>query len=319
MKKLLTLFFTVFIVLSCTEAEKIKLTLVIDTPLNEGKYPSYFKDIVTPFSLECNDFLLKPINLTRLDIGKAEVETNAWFFENTGDNTVEFSKGWLDHYFTDSLVNTYATKKATRQVMSIDSYLKDENPNVYIYSETAEVDQYKGYEVYTSAKDINTAIQNNACANTNKEAIVLINPKELKSIAPPPPVEEIISTTSETSLPPIKNPCEIGTVADGLDLKDDLLKIIDTKRSYTDRDKLARATWEKYFDKMASVQMYLKPEQKNPEGTWESGDGSLYLIDRLAYMSSITDVNITRIEYHRETKKISGMVVVECHNASEIQ
>ncbi len=319
MKKIILLAITALITLSCGDAEPIKLTLVFDEALEEGKYPSYFKDIVTPFEQECNDFLLKPINVTRLDIGKAEVETNAWFFENTGDNTVEFSKGWLDHYFSDSLTNNYLTKKATRESISINSYIKDKNPNVYIYSETAEVDEYEGHEVFTSAKDVNAAIQKNACGNTNKEAIVLINPKELRSIAPPLPPEIIESgTTTGTATPP-SSPCEANTVADGLDLKDDLLKIIDTKRSYSERDKLAKETWAKYFDKMAAITMYLKAGQKNPEGRWESGDGSVYLVDRLAYMSSITDVNITRIEYHRETKKISGITVVECHNSSDVQ
>jgi hypothetical protein len=320
MKKTIFVLLVIGITISCSDAVPIKLTLVFDEPIDEGKYPAYFKDIVMPFEQECNDFILKPINVTRLDIGKAEVETNAWFFENTGDNTVEFSKGWLDHYFTDSLTNKYLTRKAARKSMSITSYLKDENPNVYIYSETTEVDEYMGYKVFTSAKDVNAAIQKNACTNNTKSAIVLINPKELLTITPPIQVEDNIEGLTETTRPlPSGDPCEAGTVSDGLNLKDDFLKIIDTKRSYSERDKIAKATWNKYFDDMASVKMYIKTNQKNPEGTWESGDGSLYLVDRLAYMSSITDINITRIEYHRETKKISGIVVVECHNASEIQ
>ncbi len=302
------------------DTKPIPLTFVFDKPLNEGRYPDYFETITEPFKSEVckNCFLLKPINVARIDIKKAPVETNAWYFEQMGDNTVEFSKNWLSQYYKDSLVIKHLTLplKHTVSENAIDSYLSKEDVLTLIYSEESDKEFYNETPIYTSSKEVTGKIREGLCSSTYKEVVVIVNPSKLARITKPPQGD---------SLPPIPeigdplpgDPCSKSTVPDGLDLKEDLLKIIDTKRTYKERDQIAKATWSKYFDEMASVEMYLKLEDKYPD-FWESGDGSGYLIDRLAYKSSITDINIIRIERHNDTGKISSMVVVECHNASEI-
>lgn len=302
-----------FSLYSCSSemTEDIGITLVFDKPLEEGKYPAYIKDFVMPFTIpNCEkNILLKPIYFVRADIKRTEVESNAWYFKDIGENTVEFSTNFLTQYFTDSLATKYLTSPTKNKSLSIKSYLKSEADVVLIYSEESDKDSFEGIPVYNTATRIQEVIKETSCNNAKNKVTVIINPKALES-----PETGGINALPITT---IKNPCGANTVADGLDLKDDLLKIIDTKRGYKERDKLAKAIWSKYFDAMAAVTMYLKTNQQNPEGRWESGDGSIYLVDRLAYMNSITDINITRIEYHRDTKKITGITVVECHNASD--
>ncbi|MEX0997621.1 MAG: hypothetical protein WDZ45_11270 [Flavobacteriaceae bacterium] len=314
--KLLLISIPLFFISCGGEGTPIPITFVFDQPLLEGKYPDYFKDITEPFSAsECDkDILLKPINVTRLDIKKAPVEINAWYFEQMGDNTVEFSKNWLTQYFNDSLKAKHLTAPSLRKANQdeIDSYLKKENILTLIFAENSDSETYNENTVYHSSKDIIAKIRESLCEDIFSEVVIFVNPSKLVSNNPPLP------PTGEGDPPPgPDDPCQQNTVADGLDLKEAISEIIDTGKKPSERDKIARETWKKYFDENAAITMYLKPNQSSPEGFWESGDGAIYFIDRLAYMSSIIDVNITRIEYHRETKKISGITVVECHNASE--
>ncbi|MGJ8743594.1 hypothetical protein [Polaribacter sp.] len=307
----------IFTFLSCgNETVSVPITFVFDKPLEEGKYPDYFKEIVTPFSANnCEfDYLMKPINVARLDIKKTPVETNAWYFEQMGDNTVEFSKNWLSQFYKDSIVDKHLTLPAKRVVSkkTIDSYLKKEEVLTLIYSEYSDGETYSEHTIFTSAKEISEQIKESICGNNYKEIIVLVNPSILSTThAELLPEDETITT-------PTQNPCNQKTTSKALELKDDLLKIIDTKKSAKERDFIAKEVWAKYFDKNASVKMYVNLNDKYPD-KWESGDGKNYLVDRLAYMSSIIDINITRVEFHRDTNKISSITTVECHNASEIQ
>lgn len=306
-----------FTFFSCgPEVISIPINFVFDKPLDEGKYPDYFKEITTPFSSDNCDFnyLLKPINVTRLDISKATVETNAWYFEQLGDNTVEFSKIWLSQFFKDSIVDKHLTLPSKRVVSekTIDSYLKKDNILTLIYSENSDNVTYNEHPIYTNAKEISNQIKENVCKNKYKEIVVLINPSSL-STSRTLPTEVIVKTTTEN-----QNPCNQKTTSKALNLKEDLLRIIDTKKTYKERDLIANEVWNKYFDENASIKMYVNLNDKYPD-QWESGDGKNYLVDRLAFMSSIIDINIIRVEFHRDTNKISSITAVECHNASEIQ
>ena len=119
MRRIIPFIFLALFAASCNnERKELSVTLVFDKPLTSGtKYPPYFQEIVMPFTSNCKvDFLLKPINICRLDISNRVVETNAWYFKDMGDNTVEFSKGWLEQYFKDSLVNSYLIQPSTKTV-----------------------------------------------------------------------------------------------------------------------------------------------------------------------------------------------------------
>lgn len=114
------------------------------------------------------------------------------------------------------------------------------------------------------------------------------------------------------------NPCQVKTLDDAQDLKAELLKIIDTSLSDEERDDLAKKVWATYFDDKAYIERRLY--QSDPNGSvWKPGQGIFYFTDRIAVLESITDINIIRIERSKKTGKISGIILVECHNASEIQ
>lgn len=289
-------------------AKPIPVTFVFDAPLEEGHYPEYFKQIAMPFTApECNeDYLLKPISVTRLDIKKAPVETNAWYFEKMGDNTVEFSKTWLNHYFKDSLMlsHMYAPAKRAVNDKTLDSYLKKTNVLTLIYSEESDEETYNDHPIFSSAKEVSKKIQESICGDKYKEVVILVNPKKLKTPLPPPPP------------PPPPGPCNVETITGALSLKEDISEIISTGKSLEDRLDLAEKVWEKYFTKNAYVALYQNREDNNPD-VWNPGEGEKYFTNRLAMLESIVGVAIFRVEYSKVNNKISGIHIVECQNASE--
>lgn len=311
--------FAFFLLISCGDnAKPVPITFVFDKALPEGNYPEYFKEIIMPFSTnkcEPTDYLLKPINVTRLDIKKTSVETNAWYFEKMGDNTIEFSKNWLSQYFKDSLVDTHLTLPTKKLVSkkAIDTYFKKENILTLILSEDSDEEMYNENKIYANGRAISLAIKEKICKKEYSEIVIIVNPSKLKSSQPI--LNEVTNTVKNQV---VNNPCNQQTTSKALVLKADLLRVVNTKKSYKERDKIAKEVWAKYFDENASVKMYLNLNDKYPD-EWESGDGKNYFVDRLAYKSSIIDINITRVEFHRDTNKITHITTVECHNSSVIQ
>ena len=192
---ILVVFLTAF---SCGNEKKfVPLNIVIDKPLEKGKYPENFKNIVLPFSSkECStDYFFKPINLIRLDISNKLKETNAWYFEARGDEiTIERITYWLDFYFTDSLVPKYATLPAKRKVD--EDFLKryidklKAKYNVFILTEDSELDEFDGVPVLHNPKDVNKKIQEVACKLKGDKIFVLVNPKVLNEMQEEQPIEE---------------------------------------------------------------------------------------------------------------------------------
>lgn len=303
-----------FLLMSCgSDVDEIKLNLVFDKELEGDKYPSYLKDLVMPFEGECElDYLLKPINFIRRDIKKSEKESNAWYFKDFGDNTVEFSKGWLEFYFKDSLVDPYLKQKTKNRNIKLSTYLK-EDKSVYIFSEDAEIEVFEGYPIYTSAKDVHKAIKSGMCANKDGEVTILINPKEINSIEQPEEITEEVSETEES-----KNPCNQKTITTALDLKTDIKEIISLERDYSNRVALAKKVWSKYFSENAYVERHKYLGDQNQD-IWDPGQGRDYFINRLAILESITDINIFRIEKSKSNSKISGIFIIECHDSTELQ
>jgi len=181
MKKLIPLLCLSLLITSCgNERRELGITFAFDAAITSAtKYPSYFKDITIPFSAACEvDFLLKPINIQRLDISNKEVETNAWFFKDMEDNTIEFSKFWLEHYFRDSLINNYLTQASVEEV-SIDNWISNNRDILYIYSEESDLTEFKGKPVFNNAQELYTKIQESSCGNSSGKVVVLINPSGL--------------------------------------------------------------------------------------------------------------------------------------------
>lgn len=312
-KYILILIATIILYACGSDAKPLPITFVYDTPQIAGHYPDYFKQIAMPFSTEgCEEsILLKPISITRLDVKRAPIETNAWYFEKMGDNTVAFSKTWLNHYFKDSLMPKHVSIPAKKTVSDkvIDLYLNKKDVLTLIYSEDSDEETYNDQTIFTSAKDVSKKIQESVCGNTYKEVVVLVNPKKLKTVAPLPTVKKAV--VHQTS-----NPCQEKTISGALELKDAISEIVNTGKSLEERLALAEKIWAKYFSKNAYVALYQNRQDNNPD-VWNPGEGEKYFTNRLAMLESIVGVAIFRVEYSKVNNKISGIHIVECQNASE--
>lgn len=203
MKSTLSSLFAILIVLlftSCgNETKEISITIVLDKPTEDAKYPSSFGEIAIPFTSNCKfDFLPKPINILRLDISNQEKKTNAWHFENIGENTVDFSKSWLDLYFKDS-TNTYLSDASTRKP-DVAKWIDKNKDKLYILCETCEAEKYNDIKVYVKQNEIFDAIKERACKEELKEIYVYYNPSIL--------LESVVSNLDDTStiIPPPSQP-----------------------------------------------------------------------------------------------------------------
>ena len=170
---------------SCgNDRKEISLTFVFDKPINNSaKYPQYFEEISIPFTSECNgkewDFLMKPINVCRLDISNKEMETNAWHFKDMGDNTVDFSTLWLKQYYKDSLITPYITQSSVKDA-SIENWLENNKNSVYIFAEDSNIKLFKGKHVFSNTKELNSKIKEIACSNVSGRIVILVNPQMKK-------------------------------------------------------------------------------------------------------------------------------------------
>jgi hypothetical protein len=173
----------IFLFSSCKcDRKELGITFVYDEPINETttNYPSYFKEIAIPYMVECPekciDFLPKPINVSRIDISKREIKTTAWYFESIGDNTIDFSTTWLGQYFNDSLPPPYLLKPKGNKA-SIESFLKKNQQNSFIYSEESDLKEYLGIKVFNTTNKLVEELKANACQNEVGKFYVLVNPK----------------------------------------------------------------------------------------------------------------------------------------------
>lgn len=187
MKTLFPILFLSILMASCNNDRKeVSITLLFDKPVKDAKYPSYFKDLTVPFMKTCEediDYLLEPINVTRLDISSKEIQTNAWHFKEMGDNTVDFSKLWLEQYFKDSLINPYLTQPSAKEFL-FDNWLANSKDSLYILSEESDINEYKGKKVFNNTKELYAKIQESACTNTSGKILVVVNPTFLKKRKP---------------------------------------------------------------------------------------------------------------------------------------
>ena len=189
MKTLFPILFLSMLISSCTPPKEVSITFLFDKPIKDAKYPLYFKELTVPFERDCQDdeigYLLKPINISRLDISNKEVETNAWYFKDIGENEVDFGKLWLEQYFKDSLINPYLTQPSAKEFL-FDNWLANSKDSLYILSEESDINEYKGKKVFNNTKELYTKIQESACTNTSGKILVVVNPTFLKALPPPP-------------------------------------------------------------------------------------------------------------------------------------
>ena len=100
-------------------------------------------------------------------------------------------------------------------------------------------------------------------------------------------------------------------------LRQELLKIIDTKRTDRYRREIAEKVWSTYFYNKAYIDNLSDINDKNPEH-WSPGNGKKYLTEHLALLPSIIDIKIISVDIHNETQKISGLSVMETNNGDRL-
>lgn len=114
-----------------------------------------------------------------------------------------------------------------------------------------------------------------------------------------------------------QNPCNSKSISEASDLVFEAMQILDTSLDYDVRRENAKNIFKKYFDEQAYVAVYSDHKSKNPK-IWDTGEGVYYFVDRLAALESVNSISVFRAEFSKETGKISGIHIVECHNASEL-
>lgn len=175
MRNLLSILLVSILLISCNERKEISITFAYEKPILETKtYPSYFKELTVPFTSDCNiDVLMKPINITRLDISNKEIQTTAWYFEDIGDNTIEFSKLWLESYFKDSLIDNYLTLPPSKEV-NLENWISNIKDSLYIFDEESEVEYFKGKKVFNSSLELHNKIKEIACNKDVSKVTILV-------------------------------------------------------------------------------------------------------------------------------------------------
>ncbi len=316
MKKIIKIVVIAALLASCNKRKELSITFVFDKPLTtDTKYPFYFQEIVMPFKSNCEvDYLLKPINISRLDISNKVVEINAWHFKDIGDNTIEFSKVWLEQYFKDSLINSYLTQASAKQV-SIDDWIAKNKDSIFIYSEDEESNEYMGRPIFNNAKDLNSKIQETACANISGKIIVLINPS-ITGIPPPPPkpiIADTMQVESDTSTTRINTKSTVdNSEKTKTEIKNLLMQISNPDLTDKQRTLKVEEAMSSFFDKDFYVIMH-NDDARDLQRVWDRGKGVDYL-KRLTEDNSITGFEILRIEKSTTDNKISHIEVVEKHN-----
>jgi hypothetical protein len=150
--------------------------------------------------------------------------------------------------------------------------------------------------VYLSSYITDSILVNNPGA----KIVVVCNPPITKGPIPPEG--------------PTAQPCN--SLPEAEPLRQELLKIIDTKRSRQEREKIAAQVWDEYFYPNVYIQNFEDINSNHPQ-IWDAGHGKSYFA-HLVTLPSIIDICILEIERDKETNKISGLKVHETRNKSLI-
>jgi hypothetical protein len=127
----------------------------------------------------------------------------------------------------------------------------------------------------------------------------------------------ILIRQNENSITQIDETSTCGTSLPDYDwLRQELLKIIDTKRTLAERKQIAEKIWKENFYQECYVDNYMDKNDKNPE-YWSSKHGMKYLTEHLVVFPSIIDITILTVERDKETQKVSGLKVCETYNGSK--
>lgn len=318
------IYILLFLFASCvTKTNSIESSFVIITddftiPNSIEESPVY--DYLLPRELSCENTMnlnIKP-KIVRINesIDELDFSTEKNFFQKmyNAKVTPESAKAKLSKVIIPKEWKKVDYKPSEKKILNYLNNLASENYIIISDRNYKFIDSTK-IILFKNNLDLNEKISQILCKDDNKTAkfALLSNLKSGRAKA----IGVGITDTIQPPQPPLTNPCNLKSIPEASDLVFDIKEVLDTSLDYDTRRENAKNIFKKYFDEQAYVALYNDPTSKNPK-IWDAGEGILYFVDRLAALESVNNISVFRAEFSKETGKISGVYIVECHNASEL-
>jgi len=300
MKRVCYFFFVVLILstVSCTNnLKQYKLDMLICESSTDNKLTEEQLQILLP--KEKNDSVFLAQGNIFNNKGKISYIKEKGFWDKFGGENANVNSPF---FVLKEEVNSHLAKLDLSTIYLAQPLSKDD-----VKSNIANYDVVLGYgplkslnsstysfKFFTTSASITSYITDTILVkNPGAKIVVVCNPPITKGPIPP----EGQTAQPGNSLPEAEP------------LRQELLKIIDTKRPRQEREKIAAQVWDEYFYPDVYVQ--------NSDEFWNPGNGKSYLA-HLVTLPSIIDICILKIERDKETNKISGLKVIETRNSSFI-
>ncbi len=290
---------TLFIILfsSCDyfrtkETHYIKIDLYANKPLCNGELPSELKSMLAPFEISESKKLgfIPKITVHRLDLNSKDSMLIEPQFSRSSIQKLPYAQEAQEvNQMLETIgCNNYLSKPSERQ-----ESMKD-----FVYNKSNVLLRYESTKDSILEKIKQTIFENGSVIE--KQFIVLYK------------ITDEISERDTISI----GDGNYSTLPDYEWLRQELLKIIDTKKSTEERQELAVKIWKEHFYQECYVDNYMDVNDKNPE-YWSPKNGVKYLTEHLVGFPSIIDIKILSVERDKETQKISGLKVCEIYNGSK--
>tara|TARA_R110001583_G_scaffold43654_1_gene138815 strand:- start:645 stop:1625 length:981 start_codon:yes stop_codon:yes gene_type:complete len=311
---------SLFILISCeTEMKDYNITILLNTNLVErveDPIPSIIKELLEPKEDTNNRIVFIPkLSVLRDDLNgenkmdiQVPISMENTFRKKMGTYTYIDLKLDYEEFLPKMTSSEFLSKKGNLN-KNTNNLKINSNDLIFIIS-TSNTNEPNYFPDVKSLKIKLDSILISEGKNFNKNVYVKYEQDQKTTVIGIGITQKKSGSVSDQS------PCEQNTISSALDLQDDILKIIDAKLSSSERNEFAIDVWNKYFDEKAYVALYTSQTDNNPE-IWNPGQGKQYFTHRIAILESITNVNIFRVETSTQSGKISGIKLIECHNASE--
>lgn len=286
----------------CNFTLTVKLSSQIPGLKADEPLPTYLTKLISP--IECNDTIFIPqVKIERLDLPNeppyvVEVKSKMENEAKKIAQTYEYSD--LKDDYSENLekipVGNYLVKESSSNIQPTTT---SEGSDALIY--TLNIEDKNAAD---SIIKLYTAILKKS---GTAKVVIILNTSRLD--------QEIPVTSNEVGNTKTDNSKTI-SLPNEEHLRQELLKIIDTKKTIPERENIASKVWKENFYPNVYFYNYRDANDKNPE-YWGPGNGKSY-IARLVTLPSIIDIKIWNVERDKETQKISGLSVCEIHNGSKL-
>jgi len=307
MKKLLHIIFAFIIMMSIISCNnRLKNTnidiLICENPISP-KLTDDLCEILQPFK-KGDTLIYLPQGIVFNTSGKVSyVKQKGWMDKIRGNITKNTSFLILKEKISNHLKEIDISKLILKEPLGINDLSKFTiNYNVVLgfSSNVTTNPQSFAFKLFTNKIDIVTYV---------KDSILVKRPDSKILIVYNPTFAE----DPDTRLP---SGASLSDVSQAEPLRQELKKIIDTKRSFKEREDIANKVWSEYFDPKVYIDNIMDGSPQFPEH-WPSGKGKNYLA-HLVILPTIMDIKIIKIELNKETQKISSLKVSEIRNESKI-